>query len=517
INFSPEVIHQERYDRFRQDPAWQVITSASYDQKAMDVLSLRDDRGELVGQHSPFAAALIDALQGKADAFPPAQNNQPAGDGVITATELYLYLRDSVEVLTAGQRKRQTPELCLLRNHDKGEFLFLTPGHALNLPPAPKLNVENNPYRGLESFDQADHELFFGREREIEQLMARLATPHPLTVVLGASGTGKSSLVKAGLLPRLAQQSEFQVLPVMRPGNHALRSLAIACTELVSAEEAKGLAQQFADDEEALVTIVGRWRQGHPHQKLLLVIDQTEELITQATSPMESYQFQRLVKRVMAEHWECLWIIATLRLDFEAQFQDEALQAEWMDARFVISPMGQAQLREAIEQPAAARVLYFEPSTLVDKLVEDVAQTPGALPLLSFTLSELYLRYLQRRSDNRALTEADYRDLGGVAGALTKRATQEYEALVTQDNAYEMTVKHVMLRMLAVGGGELARRRVPLSELVYDDAAENDRVQQLLENLIAARLIVRGREDSDASVDELVDRSAGESVENMLG
>ncbi|MEO1447682.1 MAG: AAA family ATPase, partial [Cyanobacteria bacterium J06635_11] len=357
INFVPEVIHQERYDRFRKDPAWQVITSAAYDQTAMDVLSLQDDRGETRqaktgGHHSPFASALLDALNGSADAFPPAKNGEPAGDGVITATELYLYLRDNVEVLTEGQRKRQTPELCPLRNHDKGEFIFLTPGHELNLPPAPPLNIDSNPYRGLESFDQADRELFFGRDKEIEQLMARLETPHPLTVVLGASGTGKSSLVKAGLLPLLAERPEFQVLPVMRPGNRSLRSLAVACAQLVAADEARVLIRQFAEDEDALVRIVGRWRQAHPNQKLLLVVDQTEELITQATSPMESYQFQRLVKRVMAEHWECLWIIATLRLDFEAQFQDEALQAEWMDARFVIPPMGQAQLREAIEKPA---------------------------------------------------------------------------------------------------------------------------------------------------------------------
>ncbi|MEL7314278.1 MAG: caspase family protein, partial [Cyanobacteria bacterium J06559_3] len=498
IDFVPDVIHQERYDRFRQDPAWQVITSASYDQKAMDVLALQDDRGELVGQHSPFAAALLKALQGEADVFPPARGDQPAGDGVITATELYLYLRDSVEVLAVGQRKRQTPELCPLRNHDKGEFIFLTPGHVLNLPPAPELNKESNPYRGLESFEQAHRDLFFGREREIEQLLARLDSPHPLTVVLGGSGTGKSSLVKAGLLPRLADRAEFQILPVMRPGNRAVRALSRCCAELVPADEVKGLIRRLAKDESALVDIVGRWRQSHPDTKLLLVIDQTEELITQATSPAEAFQFQQLIKRVMAEHWECLWIIATLRSDFEAQFQDEALREAWMDARFVIPPMSQIQLRQAIENPAAARVMYFEPSSLVDTLLEDVAQTPGALPLLSFALSEMYLRYLERRSDNRALTEADYRALGGVAGALTQRATQEYENLVAQDEAYAQSVKHVMLRMVALEGGELARRRVPLSELVYESAAENSRVKVVLNQLITARLVVRGQEGEEA-------------------
>ncbi len=493
-----EVIHRERYDRFRQDPAWQVITSASYDQPAMDVLSLRDERGEIIDsrdqRHSPFAAALLQALQGDADSSPPAKDGNPAGDGVITATELYLYLRDQVEVLTESHSLRQTPEICTLRNHDKGEYIFLTPGHELNLPPAPALNKENNPYRGLESFDQVHKDLFFGRDTEIDQLLKRLNDPHPMVVVLGASGTGKSSLVKAGLLPRVAEDPAFQVLPVMRPGNYPLEELARACMSLGAVDEAKGLSEQFAADETVLSRLIGQWQQTHPKTKLLLAIDQTEELITQAITPAQSSQFQRLVKRAMADHWQYFRVVATLRLDFEAQFQDEELREGWMDSRFVIPPMSQAQLREAIEKPAAARVLYFEPSSLIDQLVEDVAQTPGALPLLSFMLSELYLRYLERHSDNRALTETDYRALGGVSGAMTQRATQEYESLVSEDDAYETTVKHVMLRMVALEGGELARRRVPLSELVYADKPRNERVQKLLDNLIAARLVIRGQE-----------------------
>lgn len=179
------------------------------------------------------------------------------------------------------------------------------------------------------------------------------------------------------------------------------------------------------------------------------------------------------------------------------------LKTDWVAARFVVPPMSRSELREAIEEPASKRVMYFQSddpkNPLVDQLIDEVAEMPGALPLLSFTLSELYLKYLRRQkiaqdqgdSIDRAITEADYRELGGVARSLTQRADQEYERLVQQDSAYEQTVRHVMLRMVAVSGGELARRRVPLSELKYPQE-QNERVKTVIHQFSQARLLVEG-------------------------
>ena len=122
---SPEVIHQERYDRFITDPAWQIITSSASDQKALDNFNLDSERGQ-IGNHSPFASALLEALEGAGDIYPPATNGKPAGDGVITATKLYLYLRDRVEIPTEKCRLRQTPGIWCLNKHDKGEYIFLS-------------------------------------------------------------------------------------------------------------------------------------------------------------------------------------------------------------------------------------------------------------------------------------------------------------------------------------------------------------------------------------------------------
>ncbi len=233
----PKRIYKERFDRFVVDPAWQVITSAAYDQKALDVLQGRatGDRGLAetpAGEaHSPFALALFDALAGDAD-FRTGRD----GDGVITATEVYAYVRDRVEpeTLEAGQSKRQTPGFFPLRNHDKGEFVFLHPKHRLNLPPLPA----RSPYKGLQSFDESDKSLFYGRDRAIRELQARCDAVR-LLVVSGASGTGKSSVVKAGLLP-LLREAGHRILPVMRPGLHPLAALEQALTADGAAGAAEG-------------------------------------------------------------------------------------------------------------------------------------------------------------------------------------------------------------------------------------------------------------------------------------
>ncbi|BAZ37670.1 WD-40 repeat-containing protein [Calothrix sp. NIES-4101] len=515
-------VYKERYDRFISDRAWQVITSAADDQKALDSLGSRGIVTEGNEVHSPFAKALFDALCGQADES--ADLNK---DGIITATELYLYLRDKVEILTEKHYKRQTPSLCPLRKHDKGEFIFLLPNFDRDkLDKAPELNPENNPYRGLQPYDEEHSHLFFGRENlikklyqkvvdrnnvpikfwllllEIDCLAGILFLRNSLTVVLGVSGTGKSSLMKAGLLPRLrnSQKQKFEILEPMRPGESPLKSLAQIClpiTNTITAEE-------LATDEEALANIIESWSRNNPKTKVLLTVDQFEELITLCKSDAERGQFQKLIKNAIAKYPDKIHVVITLRLDFEAQFQNSVLLDFWNDdTRFVVPPMTQDELREVIEKPALEKVLYFDPPGLVDELINEVVQMPGALPLLSFTLSELYLKYSgDRRRDNRALTKKDYEELGRVVGSITKRANQEYEKLVGEDPAYKDTVRRVMLRMISLQGGELARRQVPKSELEYPDKEENNRVQTVIKRFSDARLIVEG---SDSQSDPYVE------------
>lgn len=482
----PQVIHQERYDRYIKDPAWQVITSASHDQEALDQLSVGSlgTRGIADGDnaHSPFALALFEGLKGAADVVPASGH-----DGVITATELYLYLEHRLQSEMMSQGLSQTPRLWPLPKHDKGEFIFLVPGHELNLPPAPPLNLENNPYLGLKSYDETDTDLFFGRDETIAALQEHVAS-HALTVVLGASGTGKSSLVKAGLVPKL--DPAWTVLPVIRPGDEPLDALQTAIAEL---------SGEGAD----IGTRVATWRDTHPIGKLVIVVDQFEELVTMTRQSEDRTRFLEILANLIKAEKDDVRVIITLRSDFEPQFTQGPLSHAWSASRYVVRPMTQDELREVIEKPASARVLYFEPSKLVDTLINEVVATPGGLPLLSFALSKMYRNYVERGSDNRAIELVDYDAVGGVVGSLRAEADKVYDGL---DTAHQATMKRLMLRMVATqGGGEIARRRVYQSELDFEDAEENGRLQEVVRLLSKARLIVRELGDQGESKEAYVE------------
>ncbi len=480
--FRPKKLYKERFDRFITDPAWQVITSASYDQKALDMLLGKpgdrgvDDRNR---EHSPFALALMDGLAGKADV-----KDGEEGDGVITATELYSYIRDRVEPATikASEKKRQTPGFFPLGKHDKGEFVFLHPTHRLNLPPVP----DQNPYKGLKSYNESDRELFYGRDQVVKDLQAKIPG-NRLMVITGPSGSGKSSVIKAGLLPRLRDDG-FRILPVVRPGNAPIETLEEVLLQSGVTQAPKSLDKGIRAD----------LLKAFSEKPTVLLIDQYEELITRCADKDERDQYVAALRELLDKTGEDdLKIILTLRSDFEPQLDKGYLGEYWQSGRFNVPPFSAEDLKEVVAMPAIQASFVFEPPQLVDKIVEEVLQAPGALPLLSYTMSELYETYVQRSGGSkfRNFNEKDYQKLGGVRGALRSKADRLYEQF---DDALKITLRNLFLRMVSIEGGEVTSRRVMVDELVYADAAENKRVEKAIADLVDSRLIVSGTSEESS-------------------
>jgi WD40 repeat protein len=324
------------------------------------------------------------------------------------------------------------------------------------------------PFKGLASFEPVDADYFFGRERLVAELVARLAGAGFLGIV-GPSGSGKSSALRAGLLPALAGG----VLPgsdgwrrlLLRPGERPLEELRRV---LVS-----GAKDPLAEALDTLPT----------GARLLLAVDQLEELFTACRSDTERVAFVDTLARAAADPGGRAVVVVALRADFYGRFAANPGLAELLGANHVlVGPMQASELRRAIELPAGRVGLRVEPE-LADGLVDDVEGEPGALPLLSTALLELW----QKRRDN-ALTLAAYHESGGVHGAVARLAEGTYARIPDGDKPY---VRAIMLRLVGEDEGDApVRRRASLAELELE---EDRRVADVLATLADARLVTVGQ------------------------
>ena len=364
------------------------------------------------------------------------------------------------------------------------------------------------PYKGLYYFDESDSELFFGREALTETLMDRLnsglKTDHRFLAIVGASGSGKSSVVRAGLIPALRwrQSSSSWNVYVMTPTSHPLDALAFSLKGDVRQGSAKKLADDFTRSPQALHSIL----KPTTETQALFVVDQFEELFTLCRSEAEQTAFVENLLNAALQPKGSAVVIIVLRADFYAHCaRFDLLRQALSKHQEYIGPMTVKELRRAIEEPARHGHWEFE-SGLIEFLLHDVgadvaghSPEPGALPLLSHAL----LATWQRRR-GRMLTLGGYSASGGVRGAIAETAEAVFhDQLEPQQRAI---ARQIFMRLTEIGDDATTadtRRRVSFDELV-SKPEDNDMVHQVLMTLADARLITTDQNTAEVAHEALI-------------
>jgi WD40 repeat protein len=323
------------------------------------------------------------------------------------------------------------------------------------------------PFKGLASFDVDDAGVFFGRERLVAEMVARL-TGAPLMGIVGPSGSGKSSVLRAGLLAALAAGvlpgSERWALALLRPGAHPTSAL-----------------------EQAVAEAAARGR-------LVIAVDQFEEVFTACRDESERAAFvDALVGSAVDPRRRALVLVA-VRADFYGRCAAYPELSRLLGANHVlVGSMGDDELRRAIELPARRAGLRVEPE-LVDALIAGVEGERGALPLLSTALLELW-----QRRDGRMLRLSAYEQVGGVHGAVARLAESAYERL---EPPQRDVARQILLRLAGEGEGDaVVRRRVALTELQHE---RDEGVAEVLAVLADDRLVTIGEGEVEVAHEALL-------------
>jgi DNA-binding SARP family transcriptional activator/WD40 repeat protein/tRNA A-37 threonylcarbamoyl transferase component Bud32 len=360
--------------------------------------------------------------------------------------------------------------------------------------PSPAADVEaiTNPYRGLRSFDEADAVFFHGREALTTAVVERLGRRFQASFValVGPSGSGKSSLVGAGVIPALRggaiSGSQDWFITTMVPGDDPFEQLSRALRRIATDDAPIDVAALLSGRESINDTL--RTVLGEHGSDIVLVIDQFEELFTHVTDERHVTAFVDALRIAVSTPNSPLRLLITLRADYYDRPLRHGGFAELLtDATVVVPPLAPDELERAITAPAAQVSVRFEPG-LVAELISDVGGQPAALPLLQYALTELF----EQRSGVTLLRDR-YRAMGHLAGAIAARAEHIYTGV---DEEHQQAARRIMMRLVAIDdGADDARRRVHRSEL-GDDTATTD----MIAAFGAARLLAFDRDAADRAL-----------------
>jgi hypothetical protein len=399
------------------------------------------------------------------------------------------------DVVDRCLRKRKAERLPDARGLLRALEPFL-PGRSAPRP----LNTETSPYAGLRSFQEEDADRFFGRDREVAALVTRIRD-WPLMAVVGPSGVGKSSFVRAGVVPALKSSGESWEALVVRPGLDPILALAGMLASLTASSprvrDASGgdaaagtVGDEFGAQKEIAARLLAepgyfgsalRSRARRTGQRILVFVDQFEELYTLVTDPVVRHAFTACLSAAADDATSPVRALLSIRSDFLGRVPEDAhFMNELGKGLFFLGPPPADGLRDAIVQPAEMAGFRFEKPSIIDDMLQHLEATPGALPLLQFTASRLWET---RDRGRRLLTEASYQALGGIAGALASHADQVITKLPPQAQGL---ARSLFVRLVTAERTRAVRNLDELREL----AADGSELERLVDHLVDSRLLV---------------------------
>ena len=352
------------------------------------------------------------------------------------------------------------------------------------------------PYRGLRYFDcnEEDPKYFHGRESLTDQLLDKVRQSNFLAIV-GPSGSGKSSVMRAGLLHQLKQGEKLAgsgrwKIQILVPGEHPLQCLALSFLDpklsvVEKAKQLKEAKQILTDGSEGLELLI----QALEMPKVVIVIDQFEEVFTLCEDVVEREQFLSCLLEAAEKLKGKLCLILSMRVDFLGKCVEReysGLAKKIQENIIFVTPMNREQLREAIALPAEEVNLVVE-EELIKRMLNEIEGSPGSLPLLEYTLTRLW----EERRENQ-LKLSTYENMGGIGGTLNSRATEVYKQFSQEE---QQIAKLIFLNLTQLGEGtEDTRRRVNKAELMTEKHAQAA-IEKVIEKLANEKLIVTNEND----------------------
>jgi hypothetical protein len=368
------------------------------------------------------------------------------------------------------------------------------------------LRDDGNPFAGLASFQEADADRFYGRSREIGAVVARLRSC-PLVALAAPSGVGKSSLVRAGVIPVLKRSGEGWDTFVVRPGRSPLGSLGSILVDLTSsgidpiAASIIAGGDGYASHLRAAPGQLGAALRAHAHSKrrrVMVFIDQFEELYTLCSDPGERAAFLACLDGMADDAGSPLRVLMSIRSDFLDRLAEHRELADRISHGLMfVPPLDRDGLRDALVRPVEAADCRYEDPGMVDEMLDAVAAAPSSLPLLQFAAARLWI---ERDCDRRMLTRTSYIAMGGIAGTLAGHADHVLGAIPTQERPL---LRAIFERLVTP---ERTRAVVSLSEL-RELPGNPDDIERLVHRLVDARLLVVEARAGDDRVAELVHES----------